>query len=88
MWLKKVWQICCPSEKYHLKTQCKQGKIVNIRPYNFKNMSIGFQPFVTRLDFVKAIRDTLAEYDKRTYDPNDWYRIVNQQYLNLVGRPL
>ncbi len=83
IWLKKVWEITCPSEQYALKSQVKQGKIVNIRPYNFKTMSQGFQPFATRLDFVNAIKQTLEQYQMRTVSANDWFLAVQTNYNSI-----
>jgi type II restriction enzyme len=80
IWLKKVWEITCTSGKYALKTQNKQDKIVNIRPYNFKTMSGGFQPFSSRLDFVNAIRQTLSSYPMRTVAADEWFRAVETNY--------
>lgn len=81
IWLKKIWEITCPSEQFALKSQVKQGKIVNIRPYNFKNMSRGFQPFSSRLDFVSAIKQTLAQYLFATVPDQEWFEAVQQNYI-------
>ncbi|MCL2445017.1 NgoBV family restriction endonuclease [Candidatus Saccharibacteria bacterium] len=80
VWLKKIWEITCPSEAYALKTQNKQSKIINIRPYDFKNMSRGFQPFANRREFVEAIRLTLASYPMRTMPAQDWIEAVQTSY--------
>lgn len=83
IWLKKIWEITCPSEQFAVKTQVKQGKIHNIRPYNFKTMSRGFQPFESRIAFVKAIRNTLANYSHNTIDPDEWLEAVGSGYTNF-----
>ncbi|MDR2457406.1 MAG: NgoBV family restriction endonuclease [Clostridiales Family XIII bacterium] len=80
IWLKKIWEITCSSKKYALKSQVKQEKIVNIRPYNFKTMSQGFQPFATRLDFINAVKQTLEQYQMRTVSANDWLSAVQTNY--------
>lgn len=80
IWLKKIWEITCPSERYALKSQVKQGKVVNIRPYNFKNMSQGFQPFTSRLDFANAIKQTLTQYPLATFQAQEWFDTVQTDY--------
>jgi type II restriction enzyme len=88
IWLKKIWQLTCASNKFALRTQTKQGKIYNIRPYNFKVVSQGFQPFETRLDFVNAIKQTLADYEMRTVPDGEWFHTVSEDYRHCRGRPL
>jgi len=80
VWLKKVWEITCPSNDYALRTQVKQGKIINIRPYNFKSMSNGFQPFRDRVSFVNAIRETLAKYKNDQDGANIWFEEIERSY--------
>ncbi len=88
IWLKKIWEITCPSEQFAVKTQVKQGKIHNIRPYNFKTMSRGFQPFESRIAFVQAIRNTLASYSHNTIDPDEWLDSVGRGYTTFSQEQL
>lgn len=87
VWLKKVWEMCCESEMYPLRTQVKQNMIHNIRPYNFKSMSKGYQPFVDRISFVTAIRETLRMY-KSDVDADAWFSLVEDSYFNITGQEL
>lgn len=80
IWLKKIWEITCPANELPLRVQRKRGKIYNIRPYNFKNNSTGFQPFTTKEDFINAIKQTLAQYSMRTENPELWAQAVLSQY--------
>lgn len=79
VWLKKVWEITCSSGDYMLRTQVKQGKIHNIRPYNFKSMSGGYQPFAGRTEFIEAVRDTLAKYTGDKEEAGQWLDEVKAQ---------
>ncbi|OHB03087.1 MAG: hypothetical protein A2920_00280 [Candidatus Zambryskibacteria bacterium RIFCSPLOWO2_01_FULL_43_17] len=88
IWLRKVWEITCPSKGYTLKTQVKQGKIYNIRPYNFKSMSKGFQPFKDRLGFVTAIRETLAKHTNDRLKADEWFKDVEKSYKKFSGASL
>lgn len=87
IWLKKIWEITCPSTEYAIRTNVKQQKIHNIRPYNFKSMSKGAQPFNTRMAFVTAIKDTLAKYKDRTY-AEDWFEEVVSGYAEFAKTQL
>ncbi len=59
MWLKKVWEICCPSERSPLKIQWKQEIPVNIRPATWYSTRVAYQPFSSRKDFILAIKKVL-----------------------------
>ncbi|MDR1033944.1 MAG: NgoBV family restriction endonuclease [Bifidobacteriaceae bacterium] len=83
IWLKKIWEITCPSKQYALRVQVKQGKIMNIRPYNFKTASQGFQPFATRYDFIDAIKQTLANYPLQTVTDQEWHQAVQANYASF-----
>lgn len=87
LWLKNVWEICCRSERYPLRLQVKQNVIHNIRPYNFKNMSRGYQPFNSRREFVDAIKETVQMY-RPDEDVNNWYANVTNSYRTTFGKEL
>lgn len=88
IWLKKVWEITCPSNEYALRTQVKQGQIVNIRPYNFKSNPNGFKAFGSRLVFVTAIKDTLSKYRNDAAGADEWFKEVETSYAAANGSPL
>lgn len=88
IWLKKVWELSCPSGQYAIRTQNKQKKIINVRPYNFKSNSKGFQPFKTRLDFALAIQKTLEKYLRSSLKANEWFAEVVQNYKKATGGSL
>lgn len=84
IWIKKIWEITCPSAQFAVRTQVKQGKIHNIRPYNFKKMSKGHQPFASRVEFIKAIRDTLAKYLDDEVNANQWLEETTKAYSTFI----
>ena len=88
IWLKKVWEITCPSNEYALRTNVKQGKIHNIRPYNFKKTTKGFQPFKDRLSYVNAIKATIAKYKDSQTEANEWFKNVKKSYKKFNGQSL
>jgi hypothetical protein len=65
VWLNKIWEICCASERYPLKTQVKRDVIYNIRPASFDAPSARYKPFQTKDEFVKALYDTEEAYLKK-----------------------
>jgi hypothetical protein len=84
IWLKKIWEITCASKEYAIRTNVKQGKIHNIRPYNFKSLSKGFQPFNSRLSFIKAIKETLTKYTQNPSEADDWFSQVEHSYSDFA----
>lgn len=88
IWLKKIWEITCGSSEFAIRTNVKQGKIHNIRPYNFKSMSQGQQPFSSRLAFVAAIRNTLEKYLNDSQEADQWLEEVSLSYTSFANKPL
>ena len=92
IWLKKIWELACPSEKFPVKVQQKQAIIYNLRPYNFKTPAgEGFSPFATRADFLTALYQTLLQYEYSKYKGERaeiWLNNVQQKYRQLTGQEL
>ena len=71
IWLKKIWQITCGSEKYPLKTQIKRDVIYNIRPSSFHsatNRTAQFPVFNKPSSFVEALYKTQMQYNAKDTD--------------------
>ena len=62
IWLKKIWEITCPSERWPLKTQTKRGVIYNIRPAAWYSKNARYKVFTSEEDFINAVFETQAEY--------------------------
>ena len=89
IWLKKIWEICGPSEAYPIKTQQKQKVIYNIRPIVwYSTGSSKYKPFRTRKDFVIALYKTLLKYPKTKEESGDWLEEVEENYLEYIGNKL
>lgn len=84
LWLKKIWQICTKSERYPIKSQVKQGVIVNIRPANFHSRPT----FNSRREFVEAIYQTLLKYPPRSSTSLNWLVDVGVNYKSFTGKDL
>lgn len=67
VWLKKIWEITCPSERWPLKTQTKKDVIYNIRPAAWYSNKARFQVFKSKEDFITALFRTQREYSNFDY---------------------
>ena len=87
IWMKKIWELCSGSQKFPLKTQNKQQKIYNIRPGGFVGSRTVYPLFTSRLQFVSAIRETLAIVESRDY-ADVWFAEVEASYMHFTKMPL
>jgi hypothetical protein len=62
IWLKKIWEITCPSERWPLKTQTKRNVIYNIRPAAWYSKNARYHIFTSKDEFVEALYATQKEY--------------------------
>ncbi len=62
VWLKKIWEITCPSQRWPLKTQTKRDVIYNIRPAAWHKNNTRFDVFSSKNDFVNALYQTQKQY--------------------------
>ena len=67
IWIKKIWEITCPSARYPLKTQVKKDVIYNIRPSNWHAKNPKFKSFTTKEEFINALFNTQQEYKGFSY---------------------
>ncbi len=74
IWLKKIWEITCPSERWPLKTQTKRNVIYNIRPASWYSSRSTYKAFNSPEAFVNALYETQEMYtggsDKPLYLTN------------------
>lgn len=66
IWLKKIWEITCPSDIYPLKIQQKKNVIYNIRPATWYSTRSKFTVFRSKQEFIEALFHTQKIY--RGYD--------------------
>ena len=62
IWLKKIWEITCPSERWPLKTQTKRDVIYNIRPAAWYSKNARYKVFTSKENFINAVFETQANY--------------------------
>lgn len=87
VWLKKVWEISCPSDRFAIKTQVKQNKIYNIRPSNFVSEHNKYKCFGSRQEFVTALKMTLDKYVNQSYG-KEWMESVATNYKASLAEEL
>lgn len=88
IWLKKVWEICCDSERSPLKIQWKQGVPVNIRPATWYAKKPKYQIFNSRKDFVTAVKKVLDTSSVSAGLQKDWFKKVADKYKLQTGNEL
>ena len=64
IYLKKIWEITCPSDRWPLKTQTKRGVIYNIRPSSFHSTKGRYWSFKSKEEFIEALFLTEEQYLK------------------------
>ena len=88
VWLKKVWEIACSSERSPLKIQWKQGIPVNIRPATWYSTRTTYPPFSSRLAFVEAVKRVLDTSSVSAGLQKDWFKKVSVKYKEQTNQDL
>lgn len=90
IWLKKIWEICRSSNKFPINTQCKQGKIYNIRPATWYATKPTYPTFQSRTEFMQALNSTINAYQHLSseIDKNSWLNTVADKYKITTGERL
>jgi type II restriction enzyme len=85
VWLRKIWELACPSGTYPLKVQEKKQVIYNIRPSVWYSERSRFKPFNTKEAFLKALNDTRYQYPQTRHQNAHWLRKVIKNYREHTG---
>ena len=84
-WLKKIWEICCPSKKWPIKVQDKSGVIFNIRPAIWYSEKTDYSCFESLEHFLAAIEQTIYKYHDTNHLAERWSEDVIKAYKNFYG---
>lgn len=93
MWLKKIWEISCPSERWPIKVQFKNQIISKIRPATWYSLSnkTKYKCFGSLTDFLAAFEETLFRYPDTHAMASTWkYSFQSAfytQYKRLIDFP-
>jgi hypothetical protein len=85
VWLKKIWELACPSSTYPLKVQEKKGVIYNIRPSVWYSEKSTFKPFETKEAFLAALNDARYQYPQTRHNNGHWLNKVLKSYKAHTG---
>ena len=88
VWLKKVWEITCASERSAVKIQWKQKQAINIRPATWYSQSTSYSPFATRKNYVLALKKVLDTSPVGGDWRKNWFKCVEKKYQEQTGQPL
>lgn len=73
IWLKNVWEICRPMEKWPLNLQIKDNVVHKIRPAKwYSKGKTKYLPFANLEDFVSAIEETVYQNPKTHAKAGEW----------------
>lgn len=85
VWLKKIWQLACPSGTYPLKVQEKKNVIYNIRPGIWYSDRVTYKPFSTKEEFLSALNETRYRYPQTRHTNAHWLKNVLKNYKEQTG---
>lgn len=87
-WLKKIWEISAPSEKWPLKVQDKKGIIFNIRPAIWYSERTDFPTFECLEDFLSALEEVIYTYPDTHSKGATWKKELIESYKQHYGQEL
>ena len=85
VWLKKIWELSCPSGPYPVKVQEKKSIIYNIRPSTWYSERNKFKPFASKEDFLSALNNTRYQYPQTRHTNGHWLQNVLKNYKEHTG---
>jgi len=88
VWLKKIWELACPSSTYPLKVQEKKNVIYNIRPSVWFSTRSRFKPFNSKEEFLSALNNTRYQYPQTRFKNGHWLNKVLRNYEEYTGETL
>lgn len=88
IWLKKIWELACPSGTYPIKVQEKKQVIYNLRPSTWYSERIKFKPFASKEEFLSALNETRYQYPQTRHANGHWLQKVLKNYEAHTGTSL
>ncbi len=85
VYLKKIWELACPSGTFPLKVQEKKSIIYNIRPSTWYSERSKFKPFATKEEFLSALNNTRYQYPQTRHTNGHWLQNVLKNYKEHTG---
>lgn len=85
VWVKKIWELACPSGTYPLKVQEKKNVIYNIRPSVWYSDRSTYKPFSSKEEFLSALNNTRYQYPQTRHTNAHWLNKVLKNYQEYTG---
>lgn len=85
VWLKKIWELSCPSGTYPIKVQEKKSVIYNLRPGIWYSERNTYKPFNTKEEFLSALNETRYQYPQTRHSNGHWLKNVIKSYKEHTG---
>jgi type II restriction enzyme len=85
VWIRKIWELACPSGTYPIKVQEKKSVIYNLRPSTWYSERTKFKPFLTKEDFLTALNETRYQYPQTRHSNGHWLKNVIKNYQEHTG---
>lgn len=85
IWLKKIWELACPSGTYPIKVQEKRNVIYNIRPSVWYSKRSKYKPFESKEEFLRALNNTRYQYHQTRPVNSHWLDQVLKNYKSYTG---
>ncbi len=85
VWLKKIWELSCPSGPYPIKVQEKKSIIYNLRPSTWYSERTKFKPFNSKEEFLAALNETRYQYPQTRHTNGHWLQNVIKNYQEHTG---
>jgi type II restriction enzyme len=85
VWLKKIWELACPSGTYPIKVQEKKQIIYNLRPGVWYSDRSTFKPFDSKEAFLAALNETRYQYPQTRHGNGHWLKNVLKNYEAHTG---
>ena len=85
VWLKKIWELSCPSGTYPIKVQEKKQVIYNLRPGSWYSNKATYKPFSSKEDFLSALNETRYRYPQTRHSNGHWLSNVIKNYKAHTG---
>jgi NgoBV restriction endonuclease len=88
VWIKKIWELACPSGTYPIKVQEKKSVIYNLRPSIWYSERATFKPFNSKEEFLTALNETRYQYPQTRHTNGHWLKNVIKNYQEHTGMSL
>lgn len=85
VWIKKIWELACPSGTYPIKVQEKKSIIYNLRPATWYSDRNKFKPFTSKEAFLSALNETRYQYPQTRHTNGHWLKNVIKNYQEHTG---